>query len=58
MLTEQEKRGMSELLSRMENRDLFSLAQTVTNRLILPESTGEAIQAENINFYLNFAHFI
>jgi len=45
MLSEHEKRGVCELLERMENRDLVSLVQTVTNRLILPESVGDAIQA-------------
>lgn len=45
MLTEKEKHGISELLGRLPNRDLNSLAQTVTSRLIVPETTSEAISA-------------
>ena len=45
MLTEREKHGMSELLHRMSSRDLTSLAQTVTSKLIVPETNGEAISA-------------
>jgi len=45
MLVETEKRGIGELLERMEPKDLYSLAQTVTNRLILPQSPTEAVQA-------------
>jgi len=45
MLTEREKHGISELLHRMSSRDLTSLAQTVTSRLIIPETQGEAISA-------------
>ena len=45
MLTEREKHGISELLHRMSTRDLTSLAQTVTSRLIIPETQGEAISA-------------
>ena len=45
MLTEKEKHGISELLHRMSSRDLTSIAQTVTSRLIIPETNGEAISA-------------
>ena len=45
MLSEKEKHGMSELLLRMDREDLRSLAQTVTSRLILPETCNEAIEA-------------
>lgn len=45
MLTDGEKRGIGDLLDRMESRDLISLAQTVTSRLILPDSSSDAIQA-------------
>ena len=45
MLTEKEKHGISELLHRMSSRDLTSIAQTVTSRLIIPETSGEAISA-------------
>ncbi len=36
---------MAEMLSRMSSADLFSLAQTVTSRLLVPESTADAIAA-------------
>ena len=49
MLTEKEKHGISELLGRMTSRDLTSLAQTVTSRLIVPESAAEAISAILLN---------
>jgi len=45
MLTEKEKHGISELLGGMNMLDIQSLAQTVTNRLLIPENTTEAIQA-------------
>lgn len=45
MLSEKEKYGISELLNRMDKKDLCSLAQTVTCRLIVPETNHEAIQA-------------
>jgi len=45
MLTEKEKHGVSELLARMSSRDLTSLAQTVTSRLIVPETHSEAVSA-------------
>ena len=45
MLTEREKHGMAELLQRLDSSDLTSLAQTVTSRLIVPESTAEAVAA-------------
>ena len=45
MLTEREKHGISELLLRMNSKDLASLAQTVTSRLIIPETSGEAVNA-------------
>lgn len=45
MLTEKEKHGISELLMRMNTKDLASLAQTVTSRLIIPETSGEAVHA-------------
>ena len=45
MLTEREKHGISELLLRMNSKDLASLAQTVTSRLIIPETSGEAVSA-------------
>ena len=45
MLTEKEKHGISELLARMSTRDLNSLSQTVTSRLIVPETTSEAVSA-------------
>jgi hypothetical protein len=45
MLTEKEKHGISELLIRMNTKDLASLAQTVTSRLIIPETSGEAVNA-------------
>ena len=36
---------ISELLARMSTRDLNSLSQTVTSRLIVPETTSEAVSA-------------
>jgi len=45
MLTEKEKHGIAEMLQRMETRDLDSLAATVTSRLIVPETSNEAVQA-------------
>lgn len=45
MLTEKEKAGISELLMKLTTKDLASLAQTVTSRLIVPETTGEAVHA-------------
>jgi len=45
MLTEREKHGIAELLHRLDSADLTSLAQTVTSRLIVPESTAEAVSA-------------
>ena len=45
MLTEKERHGMSEMLMRMNTKDLASLAQTVTSRLIIPETSGEAVTA-------------
>jgi len=45
MLTEKEKHGIAEMLHRMEKRDLNSLAATVTSRLIVPETSGEAVEA-------------
>ncbi len=45
MLTEREKHGIAELLHRLESSDLNSLAQTVTSRLIVPESPSDAVQA-------------
>lgn len=45
MLSEREKHGISELLDRMPTRDLMSLAQTVTSRPVMPESSVEAINA-------------
>jgi hypothetical protein len=36
---------MSEMLMRMNTKDLASLAQTVTSRLIIPETSGEAVTA-------------
>ena len=45
MLTEAEKHGISELLSRLSVSDLQSLAQTVTSKLLVPETTSEAITA-------------
>ena len=36
---------MAEMLARMPAQDLFSLAQTVTGRLILPETPGDAVGA-------------
>ncbi len=45
MLTEKEKHGISELLGRMSPKDLSSLAQTVTSRLIVPETTADAVSA-------------
>ncbi len=36
---------MAELLSRMTPADLFSLAQTVTGRLIVPDTPGDAVAA-------------
>ena len=50
MLIESEKRGIGELLERMEGVDLNSLAQTVTNRLIVPQSRGDAVQVL-VHFY-------
>jgi hypothetical protein len=44
MLSEKEKHGIAELLGRMDKADLFSLAQTVTSKLILPETTSEAVR--------------
>ena len=49
MLTEKEKHGISELLGRMTSKDLTSLAQTVTSRLIVPETTSEAVSAILLN---------
>jgi hypothetical protein len=43
MLTEKEKHGIAELLGRMSPADLNSLAQTVTLRLVTPESASEAV---------------
>ena len=43
MLTESEKHGISELLSRMSVEDLQSLAQTVTSKLLVPETSSDAI---------------
>jgi len=45
MLKESEKRGMGELLERMDPNDLDSLVQTVTNKLLIPQSREDAIQA-------------
>jgi len=45
MLTEREKHGIAEMLHRMEKRDLNSLAATVTSRLIVPETSSEAVEA-------------
>jgi len=45
MLTEPEKHGISELLSRLPVSDLQSLAQTVTSKLLVPETSSEAITA-------------
>ena len=45
MLSDREKHGMADLLSRMAKADLYSLAQTVTSRLLLPESPAEAVAA-------------
>ena len=45
MLSEREKHGVAELLSRMPKSDLYSLAQTVTSRLLLPESPSDAVSA-------------
>ena len=45
MLTEAEKYGISELLSRLSVSDLQSLAQTVTSKLLVPETSSEAITA-------------
>ena len=45
MLSEREKHGIAELLHRLDPSDLQSLAQTVTSRLIVPESPSEAVQA-------------
>jgi hypothetical protein len=45
MLSEREKHGIAELLHRLDAADLTSLAQTVTSRLIVPESTPEAVSA-------------
>ena len=47
MLKESEKRGMGELLERMDPNDLDSLVQTVTNKLLIPQSREDAIQ---VNF--------
>jgi len=49
MLTEKEKHGISELLGRLASKDLTSLAQTVTSRLIVPETTSEAVSAILLN---------
>lgn len=43
MLSEKEKHGIAELLGTMSPPDLVSLAQTVTLRLIVPQSPSEAI---------------
>ena len=43
MLTEAEKHGISELLSRLSVADLQSLAQTVTSKMLVPETSSEAI---------------
>ena len=45
MLTEAEKYGISELLSRLSVSDLQSLAQTVTDNLLVLETSSEAITA-------------
>ena len=45
MLTEAEKHGISELLSRLSVTDLQSLAQTVTSKMLVPETSAEAISA-------------
>ena len=45
MLSEREKHGIAELLTRLAKSDLYSLAQTVTSRLLLPESASEAVAA-------------
>jgi len=45
MLSEKEKHGISEMLSMMSISDLKSLSQTVTNRLLMPETNMEAIDA-------------
>ena len=43
MLSEREKHGVAELLTRLPKSDLYSLAQTVTSRLLLPESPADAV---------------
>lgn len=45
MLSEREKHGVAELLTKMSLADLASLCQTVTSRLLVPENDTEAIQA-------------
>ena len=45
MLTEAEKRGISELLHGLSVSDLQSLAETVTSKLLVPETSFEAIRA-------------
>jgi len=45
MLVETEKRGIGELLERMEPTDLYSVAHSVKNSIILPQSPTEAVQA-------------
>jgi len=44
MLTERERHGMAELLSRMEPTDLMSLTQTVTSRLLVADTPAEAVE--------------
>ncbi len=57
MLIESEKRGIGELLERMEGVDLNSLAQTVTNRLIVPQSRGDAVQVlVHFYTYISYVH--
>ena len=50
-LTEREKHGISQLLSSglLSNADLTSLAQTVSAKLLLPETPSEAVQAIILN---------
>ena len=43
MLTDAEKHGINELLARMAAQDLQSLAQTVTSKQLVPETSSEAI---------------
>ena len=53
MLTQGEKRGMSELLHDMEPPDLISLAKTVTSRLVEANSPVQAL--ENILLHADSA---